>query len=68
MTRVGEGEARVLPCASAPLFGAEIDAVADARDRGEASAISLQDSVATARALDTWRARINQERSASWPA
>jgi len=58
VTRIGDSEARVLRCESAPLFGAEIDAVWEARDRGEAIAIPLRDSVATAHALDAWRARI----------
>ena len=55
LSRVGDDETRVLPCASVPLFAAEIDAVWEARDRGEASAMSPQDSVATMRGLDRWR-------------
>jgi predicted dehydrogenase len=55
LSRVGDDEPRVLRCASAPLFGAEIDAVWEARDRGEARAMSPRDSVATMRSLDRWR-------------
>jgi predicted dehydrogenase len=55
LTRVGDAETRVLPCASAPLFGAEIDALWEARDRGEARSMSLRDSIATMRSLDRWR-------------
>jgi predicted dehydrogenase len=54
LTRVGDGETR-LPCASAPLFGAEIDALWAARERGEACVMSPRDSVATMRCLDRWR-------------
>lgn len=56
LTRLGDNEARVLPCATAPLFGAEIDAVWEAREQGEASAMSTRDSIATMRTLDRWRA------------
>jgi predicted dehydrogenase len=55
LSRVGGGDAQLLPCASAPLFGAEIDAVWEARERGEARAMSPRDSVATMRSLDRWR-------------
>lgn len=55
LSRVGDDETRLLPAASAPLFGAEIDALWAARDRGEARAISPRDSVATMRSLDRWR-------------
>jgi predicted dehydrogenase len=55
LSRVGDGEAQLLPCASAPLFGAEIDAVWEARDRGHAREMSPRDSVATMRTLDRWR-------------
>jgi predicted dehydrogenase len=55
LSRVGADEPQVLACGSAPLFGAEIDAVWAARDRGEAPAISPRDSLATMRALDRWR-------------
>jgi predicted dehydrogenase len=55
LSRVGDGEPRVLPCASAPLFGAEIDALWEARAHGEARAMSPRDSVATMRSLDRWR-------------
>jgi predicted dehydrogenase len=55
LSRVGEDETRMLPCASAPLFGAEIDALWEARDRGQALAISPRDSLATMRSLDRWR-------------
>jgi hypothetical protein len=40
--------------ARAPLFGAEIDAVWEARDRGGAPVMSPRDSVATMRSLDRW--------------
>jgi predicted dehydrogenase len=55
LSRVGDDEPRVLRCASAPLFGAEIDALWEARDRGSACAMSPRDSVATMRTLDRWR-------------
>jgi predicted dehydrogenase len=55
LSRVGDDGPRLLPCASAPLFGAEIDAVWEARDRGEAPAMTPRDSVATMRTLDRWR-------------
>jgi predicted dehydrogenase len=55
LSRVGDDEARLLPAASAPLFGAEIDALWAARGRGEAPAMSPRDSVATMRSLDRWR-------------
>ena len=55
LNRVGADEPRVLACAPASLFGAEIDAVWAARDRGEAPAMSPRDSVATMRSLDRWR-------------
>ncbi|HXL87465.1 MAG TPA: Gfo/Idh/MocA family oxidoreductase [Streptosporangiaceae bacterium] len=55
LSRAGDNEGRLLPCASAPLFGAEIDAVWDARDHGEARVMSPRDSVATMRSLDRWR-------------
>jgi predicted dehydrogenase len=55
LSRVGDDQPRLLPCASAPLFGAEVDALWAARDRGEASAMSPRDSVATMRTLDRWR-------------
>jgi predicted dehydrogenase len=55
LSRVGDDEPRLLPCASVPLFGAEIDALWEARDRGEARAMSPRDSVATMRSLDRWR-------------
>ena len=55
LTRVGDAETRVLPCPSAPLFGAEIDALWAARDDGEARVMSPRDSVATMRSLDRWR-------------
>ena len=55
LSRVGADEIQVLRCGSAPLFGAEIDAVWAARDRGEAAAMSPRDSVATMRSLDRWR-------------
>jgi predicted dehydrogenase len=55
LSRVGDAEPRVLPVASAPLFGAEIDALWEARDHGEARAMSPRDSVATMRGLDRWR-------------
>ena len=58
LRRVGDDEARVLPCAAAPLFGAEIDALWEARDRGEAGVMSPRDSVATMRSLDRWRAGV----------
>jgi predicted dehydrogenase len=58
LSRVGDDEPRALPCASLPLFGAEIDAVWEARDRGEARAMSPRDSVATMRSLDRWRAGV----------
>ena len=54
LSRVGE-ETRLLPCEPAPLFGAEIDALWAARDRGAAGAMSPADSVATMRSLDRWR-------------
>jgi predicted dehydrogenase len=54
LNRVGDGETR-LPCATAPLFGAEIDALWAARDHGAAAAMSPRDSVATMRSLDRWR-------------
>jgi hypothetical protein len=49
------GTLAVLCCAPAPLFGAEIDAVWEARDRGEVPVTSPRDSVATMRSLDRWR-------------
>jgi predicted dehydrogenase len=55
LSRVGDDEPRMLPCASVSLFGAEIDAVWEARDRGEARAMSPRDSLATMRSLDRWR-------------
>ncbi len=55
LSRVGDDEPRMLPCASVPLFGAEIDSLWEARDRGEARAMSPRDSVATMRSLDRWR-------------
>ena len=55
LSRVGDDGARLLPCGSAPLFGAEIDAVWAARERGQAQAMSPRDSVATMRSLDRWR-------------
>jgi predicted dehydrogenase len=55
LSRVGDNETRLLPAAAAPLFGAEIDALWAARDRGEARAMSPRDSVATMRSLDRWR-------------
>jgi len=55
LSRVGDDEPRMLPCASVPLFGAEIDALWEARDSGEARAMSPRDSVATMRSLDRWR-------------
>ncbi len=65
LARVGELEPETLTCETAPLFGAEIDGLAAALEHGEASTISLRDSIATARALDEWRARIvASERSA----
>ena len=61
LTRVGDAETRVLPCASAPLFGAEIDALWEARDQGEARAMSPRDSIATMRSLDRWRQGVGSE-------
>lgn len=58
LTRAGDLEAQVFECAAAPLFGAEIDAVWEARARGEAGVMSMQDSIATMRALDRWRASL----------
>jgi predicted dehydrogenase len=58
LSRAGDDEPRALRCASVPLFGAEIDAVWEARDRGEARAMSPRDSVATMRTLDRWRAGV----------
>jgi predicted dehydrogenase len=55
LSRVGDDEPRVLPCESVSLFGAEIDALWEARDRGEAPAMSPRDSIATMRSLDRWR-------------
>jgi predicted dehydrogenase len=55
LNRVGDDEARLLPADSAPLFGAEIDALWAARGHGEAPAMSPRDSVATMRSLDRWR-------------
>jgi predicted dehydrogenase len=55
LSQVGDDEPRMLPCATAPLFGAEIDALWAARDRGEARVMSPRDSVATMRTLDRWR-------------
>jgi predicted dehydrogenase len=55
---VGDREARVVACNPAPLFGAEIDAVWEARESGEASALSPWDSIATMYGLDRWRAGI----------
>lgn len=55
LNRVGNDGPQVLPCASVPLFGAEIDALWRARDHGEVSAMSPRDSVATMRSLDRWR-------------
>jgi predicted dehydrogenase len=55
VSRVGDDEAQVVRCGSAPLFGAEIDALWEARDRGQAPAMSPRDSVATMRSLDRWR-------------
>jgi predicted dehydrogenase len=55
LSRLGDDEPRILPIASAPLFGAEIDALWEARDSGEARAMSPRDSVATMRSLDRWR-------------
>ena len=57
LSRVGE-EIRMLPCATAPLFGAEADALWAARDQGEVTAMSPGDSVATMRSLDRWRAGV----------
>jgi predicted dehydrogenase len=54
-SRVGDGEAQVVRCASAPLFGAEVDALREARDSGQARDMSPRDSVATMRSLDRWR-------------
>ena len=65
LTRVGEAETRVLPCASAPLFGAEIDALWAARDQGEARAMSPRDSIATMRSLDRWRLEVGSGAVAS---
>jgi predicted dehydrogenase len=58
VTGVGDSEGRVVSSPSAPLFGAEIDAVWEARESGESSAISLRDSVATMHSLDRWREAI----------
>ena len=55
LSRVGDDEPRMLPCASRSLFGAEIDAVWEARERGAARAMSPRDSIATMRSLDRWR-------------
>jgi predicted dehydrogenase len=61
LSRVGDDEPRTLPCASVPLFGAEIDALWEARDRGEVRAMSPRDSVATMRSLDRWRAGVGAD-------
>jgi predicted dehydrogenase len=58
LSRVGDDGPRVLRCASAPLFGAEIDALWEARDRGSVCVMSPRDSVATMRTLDRWRLEI----------
>jgi predicted dehydrogenase len=55
VSRVGDDEAQVVRCASAPLFGAEADALWEARELGQAPAMSPRDSVATMRSLDRWR-------------
>jgi predicted dehydrogenase len=55
---IGDREARLLACDPAPLFGAEIDAVWEARENGESAAISIRDSLATMHSLDRWRAGI----------
>jgi predicted dehydrogenase len=54
LNRAGD-ETRLLYCTPAPLFGAEIDALWAARDKGESSLMSPQDSIATMRTLDRWR-------------
>jgi len=61
LTRVGDAGPRVLTCASAPLFGAEIDALWAAREHGEAAAMSPRDSVATMRSLDRWRQEVGSK-------
>jgi predicted dehydrogenase len=58
LTGLGDRDARVVFAESAPLFGAEIDAVSEARTHGESAALSLADSIATMHSLDRWRAGI----------
>jgi predicted dehydrogenase len=58
LSRVGDDDAQVVRCASAPLFGAEVDALWEARDSGQALAISPRDSIATMRSLDRWRREV----------
>jgi predicted dehydrogenase len=58
LTRVGDGAPEVIHSEGKPLFGAEIDAVAESVGRGQTREISVADSVATMRCLDRWRSAV----------
>jgi predicted dehydrogenase len=64
LNRVGEPTPRPLACSALPLFGAEIDALWRARcGDGEASTMSVRDSIATMRTLDRWRQAVETTHS-----
>ncbi len=58
LSRVGDGDTEIIVAETKPLFGAEIDAVAQSVGHGQASEISVADSIATMRCLDRWRAAV----------
>ena len=58
LTGLGHDAGEVLTMEGAPLFGAELDAVAESILRGYATEISVADSIGTMRCLDSWRDQV----------
>jgi predicted dehydrogenase len=59
VSRVGSDAPEIIRCAAEPLFGAEVEALTEAVQVGEARRMTPRDSMATMRTLDRWRAAVD---------